>query len=139
MNTVHPFQALQAPTVDELAVLLQRAKDKENDARLVRLDIEAQILELVGVDAEGTKTVKGDQYQLSTTGKVNRTIDQRKLSDLKSKIPTPLFKRLISYTPKLNLKEYRFIEANEPDYFALIAPAVTSKPAKPSVSIKEVS
>lgn len=135
--TLHAIEQNEA-TLDELAAQLLTAKERENDARLIRQDIEDQIVALVGTKPEGTTKAAGQRFEVSTTGKMTRTLDDAVVATLRDKVPGPLFDRLFNYSPKLNLREYRYVEANEPDYFALVSKAVTTKPAKASVSVKEV-
>lgn len=134
--SIHAIQPTQA-TLDELAAALVDAKRRESDAKIYRQAIEDQIIELVGTKPEGTTKASGERFELATTGKITRTVDEAVVANLRDKVPGPLFDRLFSYSPKLNLREYRYIEQHEPDYFALVAQAVTSKPAKASVSVKE--
>jgi hypothetical protein len=134
---MHAIQNTQA-TLDELAAALVEAKEAELSAKIARQGIEDQIIEIVGTKPEGTTKVRGERFELSTTGKITRTLDDAVVANLRDKVPGPLFDRLFSFSPKLNLREYRYVEANEADYFALVSQAVTSKPAKASVSVKGI-
>lgn len=126
------------PTLDELAEQLLHAKALEQDAKAHRIDIEEQIIERVGVKEEGPTNANGERYRLFTAGKITRTLDADAVEALRERIPAPLYNRLFNFLPKLDLKEYRYIRNNEPDYFALLDKAVTSKPAKPTVFVKEI-
>lgn len=95
-----------------------------------------KIIELIGVKTEGITTKKTNSFEIQTTGKLNRTIDNEILMLVISKLPSDIVSRLINYKPNLVLKEYRFLENNEPEMFAIIAKAITAKPAKTSVKVK---
>lgn len=137
MDTVTPFKQPEL-TIDELAYRLKLAKKRENEAKEERLDLEELIIKKVGAETEGAFTVKGDSYQITTTGKLTRTINEKLLPEVQSEIPTPLFERLFRYKPSLNTKELKYIENNEPEYYAIVAKAITTKPAKTAVSFKEL-
>ena len=125
--------------IDRLGYKLNQVKKAESEVRETRLLIEDQIIELVGAKPEGAFTVKGDQYHLTTTGKLTRTLIEDQIPALQSTLPQPIFDRLIRYKPSLDLKELRYLEANEPQIYTLAAKAFTTKPAKIAVSVKEVA
>lgn len=129
---------LPRPTLDDLADRLAAAKSAENAARDHRIAIEEQIIAAMGVKDEGSFSLEGSRYKVTTTGKLTRTVDDDTLEAIADQIPVAIWNRLVSYTPKLNLKELRYVEQNEPELFAILAKAITTKPAKPSVAIKEL-
>jgi len=137
MNTITPLHAVEL-TLDELAYRLSRAKQREAEAKEERLDLEELIVSKVGAKKEGSFTAKGDMFSLTTTGKLTRTIDLDKLPEVQEQIPTPLFERLFNYKPSLNTKELKYIEMNEPEYYDIVAKALTTKPAKTAVAFKEL-
>ncbi|MAM87534.1 MAG: hypothetical protein CME36_09545 [unclassified Hahellaceae] len=108
-------------------------------AKQIMAEAEAALIDVVGAKPEGSQTFTiADRYKVTTTGKINRALDPKAWAKIAQEIPEPLAKRLVKYKPALDLKEFRFIESNEPDYFRLISSAVTSKPAKASVKVDVV-
>lgn len=108
-------------------------------AQKILANAEQAILEHFGHKDEGTMSVHvADKYKVSTVGKINRTVSAEVWDEVKGSIPESLADRLVRYKPELNLRELRYVELNEPEWFASIAKAITSKPAKPSVKIDVV-
>ena len=94
------------------------------------------LIQAVGVKDEGTQSFNTDNYKISTTGKINRTVDAKKVEEIAQQLPEPLYNRLFKFKPSLDLKEYRYIENNEPQYHKIVSRAVTAKPAKPTLKIE---
>ncbi len=125
--------------IDELASNLISAKNLEESARKNRIYVEERIVSFIGNKSEGSFTAKGDSYSLTTSGKLTRTLLPDHLDAVRHDLPDAIFKRLISYKPSLVLKELRYIEANEPEMYAIAAKAFVTKPAKTSVTVKAVA
>lgn len=105
-------------------------------AKKILDEAEKALIENFGVKEEGTFSVTvADKYKVATTGKINRTISGPIWDEVKREIPEPLAERLVQYKPSLNLRELRYVELNEPEWFAKVAKAITSKPAKASVKV----
>lgn len=122
--------------LDALAEALLEAKKKENDARTLRTAIEEEILAIVGAKLEGSLSIDTDRFHITTTGRITRTLDAVKVKTLD--LPKPLLDRLFSWEPKLNLRECRYVEENEDHHWARLSQAITTKPAKASVAVKEI-
>lgn len=122
--------------LDTLAADLLDAKKRASLARQAVTDLENQILSAVGAKTEGATTIRTDNFKVTTTGKVNRSLDADEVKRIyqDGDIPESIYTRLFDWQPKLNLREFRFIEMNEREYFQKLASAVTSKPAKNVVS-----
>jgi hypothetical protein len=60
------------------------------------------------------------------------------LAAIKDSMPVALFEQAIDYAPKLKLPGLRHLQSNEPDAYALLAQAITARPAKPSVRIEAI-
>ena len=88
---------------------------------------------------EGSVTLKGESYKVTITYGVNRTLDQAALEAIKDGIARELFDQAITYKPSLVLAGVRFLQNNEPDSYAVLAQAITSKPAKPSVKLEQLA
>lgn len=129
----------KVPDFEKLVNLYLLAKAELTAAKSEMEQAEAALLKAVGHQVEGSSSfVIADKYKITTTGKINRTISAPLWNEIKNKIPEPLANRLVQYKPSLNLRELRYVELNEQDWFKIIAPAITAKPAKPSIEVKEV-
>jgi hypothetical protein len=49
------------------------------------------------------------------------------------------FDRVIRYKPDLSLRDLRYIEDNEPEYYRAFAGAITTKPAKTSLKVERLN
>jgi hypothetical protein len=126
--------------IDVAAAALLAAKENERLAIEARIDAEQALIALAGdnLKPEGANTLLSDAYKVTITTKVNRSVDQEKLAEIAKQVPGEFGKRLIRWKPDLVLSELRYIEANEPQVYAIVAQAITAKPAKPSVEVKAV-
>ncbi len=123
--------------IDTAAAALLAAKEAERRAVEARIDAEQALIALAGdLKPEGANTLLSDAYKVTITTKINRSVDQAKLAEIASQVPGEFGKRLIRWKPDLVLTELRYIETNEPQVYAIVAQAITAKPAKPSVEIK---
>ena len=118
--------------VDELAQELLNAKKLENDAKLKRLEIEDEIIQLIGEQEEGTITVKGEKYKLQTKGVVSRNIDNSKLKEQLDFLPQEIKNTLVTKY-EINTKEFRKIQINK-DYMKTMSYFMTVKRSKTSVT-----
>jgi len=130
---------MNANIINELAAKLIEAKEVESAARAHRLEVEQEIIEVVGVKDEGSTTIKNDYFAVTTTGKVTRSLDVDRLVAIKDRIPKPIMDKLVKIKPQLDTRSLRYIESNEPDIYQIFSQALTIKPAKPSVTIKEIA
>lgn len=116
---------------------LSAAKDAEAAANKARLDAEAKLLALVGqLPDEGTTRHQAGPLCAVIRTSMTRKVDADALIALADAIPEAIAKRLFKWAPSVDLKELRYVQSNEPDLYQVIAPAITSKPAKPSISIE---
>ena len=113
------------------------AKRAEAQARDARVGIEEAILEQLPRQDEGTQTVMlDDGRRLTITNKIDRKIDDAAWRAVMDKIPSELRPITHVLEPKLDLKGLRWCMEHRPDLYAVIATAITAKPAKPGVSLK---
>lgn len=103
----------------------------------IRDEIGEELARRLGTKPEGAQTHSVGGYKVTLTQRVNRTLDAKKWESIKENIPEGL--RPVNYAPKLDIKGAKYLEDNEPDVWAEIAKAVTVKPGKVSVYVKEVS
>ena len=119
----------------ELAIKLIAAKKEEAEANAKRVAIESQIIELLGVKEEGSQTHDLENgLKVTITGKLTYSTDINKLIDLSQKLPENL--RPIKVETKADDTGLKYLRREVPEAWKIIAPAVSIKPAKPSVSIK---
>jgi len=125
--------------IDELKDQWVRLKAEEATARERRLAVEQSLIAMINdMPDEGTKTLQCDDgVKVRVTSKLTRRLDAARWADLRDMIPQPLADRLVRAKLELDSRELRYIRNNEPDYFQIIAPAITETPAKPSVTIVE--
>lgn len=128
----------KTPNLDELAYLLEQAKDKENAAKAQRIDLENQIASLLSHPPEGSKTHTGDWYKVTVKGAINRTVDKAGLTE-NTTIPQAIKDKVFNWKPSINLSGYRYVQNNEPELFNQISEYVTSKPGKTAVTIKRIT
>jgi hypothetical protein len=122
-------------TPTELARAWLAAKAAENQASKRRQEVEAQIINLLGAKEEGSKTHDVEGFKVTITGKLSYKADVPLLTNLCDKVPTEL--RPLKVETKLDETGAKCLRANEPEIWALIAPAITITPAKTALSIKE--
>lgn len=126
---------IQHSGISDLAQAWLLAKADEAAANKRRLDIEAQILALTGQKAEGAETHDAEGYKVTVTGKLNRKLDFARWEEIKTRIPANLHP--IKLKPELDERGVKWLEANEPTLYAILAQALTITPAKTAISIKE--
>lgn len=123
--------------VDVLAKQWQEAKNAETYAKERRLQIEAQITELVGVAEEGTTNAHGEYFCVKTVGKLNRSLDEDSLQRDWLKLPDEV-KKCIRWKPALDTRALRSLESMRDDLVPVMAQYMTTKPAKPSIKVEEI-
>lgn len=116
---------------------IRTAKTQEMLARMRRIEAEKQLIELVGFDkTEGSSSFESCGLRVTLTGKLTRTLDPKKWEEIKHTIPTDLHP--VDYKPSLILPAIRYLENNEPETFKQISQAITTKPAKVAVILKDI-
>lgn len=121
--------------IEEAADLWLVWKTEEDWARSFRLKAEKALLKLIPLNMpEGTSTLKQGDYKITLTANLNRALDADAYHAIVDQIPVDL--RPVRYKAELDLKGIRYLENNEPDTYALIAPCITTKPAKAAVKVE---
>lgn len=127
-------QSAPEPSPLDLAAQQYReAKAAEAAARDRRIAAEETIIGILGVKEEGTTSEKTEYFAVKTVGKLNRTLDTAAWESVRGDVPEGLAP--IEYKPALDLKRLRALETANPKVFAIVAAAIITKPAKPSVSV----
>lgn len=117
--------------LDDLIAAWRGCKAAEQQYNADRLAIEAKILALVG--AQNTGSIKLDG--LTVTYGVDRKWDQAKLTELRQTIKTEYWPFRIEW--KEDKKASDLVAERFPGLWEQLTPALTTKPKKPSFSIKE--
>lgn len=128
------FLAIQAAAERLLA-----CRDAELAAQAARIAAESDLAHLVPVKPEGSTTTTVDGYKVTTTGVINRSLDEAVLSIVKAELPAAIFERAVRYKPALDLTGVRYLQQNEPQHYALLAQAITAKPGKTAVKVERVT
>lgn len=135
---IHVFEGKQKPlsetSLDELCESWSILKQTENKAKDERLQVEAAICALVDVPTEGTNTTTTALFKCKAVGKMTRKLDPKIWAEIEQDIPEAL--RPVQVKLSLDIKKLKAIETANPDVWAKIARAITSKDAKPSISIE---
>jgi hypothetical protein len=140
MNPATNIHRLPAPSaLERAAERLIQAKAAEQTAQQIRLVAELEVLDLLGeINGEGTTHIEDGNYKLTVRTSMNRTIDRDELCQIANDIPEPIAKRLFRWEPKIDLKELRYIQSNEPQLYGIVARAIVMKSAKPSITVERV-
>ena len=125
---------MQTMSPEALAAQWIAAKNAENEAKDKRLEIERQLIEVVEVKEEGstTNTLKNG-VKVVTKGGYTYKADVQKLLALTASWPEKPVKTKVE-ADEAFLKAVRH---DRPDLWAVIAEAVTLKPAKVYITIEE--
>ena len=67
------------------------------------------------------------------------TLDRAALEAVRAEVPAALFEQAIEYKPALKTAGLRYLQQNEPETYAVLAQAITAKPAKPSVRVEAIA
>ena len=121
-------------TISELATLLRKAKQAENEAKAERLRIEGLIEQQFAKPESGEGTHNDEDF--SITWKLNRTVDTDRLAadydDLSDNA-----QRAFRWKAEVNLAYLRQLSEIDPAAYNKAAVFITSKPAKPSIELKD--
>jgi hypothetical protein len=131
-NNILPFPH-ERPTLEQLVDAWIAAKAKEDSANSERLAIEQLICEASPPKEEGATTVEVGGKKLTLTGKLTYKADLPKLQELAQRLPEEL--RPLKTEVKADEAGLKFLRKNEPQLWAVIAPAVEVKPAKTAIKV----
>jgi hypothetical protein len=121
-------------TITELTAALKVAKAAEDNAKALRLEIEGKIVALYAKPATGEGTHNDEEF--SITWKLNRTVDSEKLSAGYESLPVNA-QRAFRWKAEVELKNLRALAELDPVSYSAAAEYITSKPAKPSIDLKD--
>lgn len=131
------------PELLALAANLDSAKRIESDAKAARIKAEEAIIDLLSFElSEGSQTFKlGLELGACTVTlkrPITRSVDTEAWLEARKNLPPSLAKKLMRQSFDLDLKEARELEKDNPDLWRIVAAAVTSKPGKIGVELKEL-
>ena len=121
-------------TITELTAALKVAKAVEDAAKQDRLAIEAKMVALFAKPASGEGTHNDEEF--SITWKLNRTVDTDKLSAAFDQLSVNA-QRAFRWKAEVELKNLRALSELDPVAYSAAAQFITSKPAKPSITLKD--
>jgi hypothetical protein len=121
-------------TISELAAQLRMAKQAENEAKAERLRIEGLITEQFAKPESNEGTHNDEEFTI--TWKLNRTVDTDRLAADFDDLPDNA-QRAFRWKAEVNLAYLRSLSEIDPAAYNKAAVFVTSKPAKPSIELKD--
>ncbi len=125
--------------LDHLARQLEEAKKAENHARTLRIAAEQALIEQLGVADEGSQSFTGVEYKITTTGRLNRTLDTSRLEQLTENLPQDVMKACIRYKPELVTSALKALQQLNPQHYSVLSSAITTKPGKAAVKVERQS
>lgn len=125
------------PTLAELAESIIHLKNIEASAREERIRIEQLIIDKVGAKEEGTTTAEDGNFKVKTVGKLTRSVDTEAIQTDWDNLPEEV-KKCFKWKADVDTKNLRSLESMRADLVPLVTAYMTTKPAKPSVSVEQV-
>ena len=116
-----------------LVAELRAAKRAEDVAKSHRTDIESQIVAMFPAQT-GEATVKEAEFSISY--KTTRTVDTEGLQTAWTALSANS-QKAFTWKASLDLKQFRAIQELDPESFGQLAAYVTTKPAKPAITLKD--
>ena len=121
-------------TISELAAQLRKAKQAENEAKAERLRIEALITEQFAKPESNEGTHNDEEFTI--TWKLNRTVNTDQLAADYEDLPANA-QKAFRWKAEVNLAYLRSLSEIDPAAYNKAAVFITSKPAKPSIELKD--
>lgn len=126
-----PVEQLDTQDYCELLLALEQQRaNLDNEIRSIKDRIAAS----VGIPAEGGHTAELTEYKVHVNQPIYRRVDESELSHID--VSDTIKHRVFRAKHEVNLKEWRYFAANEPELFAELARAVTEKPGAVSVKVE---
>ena len=127
-----------ASRLDKLAYELELAKVAEQNAKDHRIAIEQQLSEVVGVKDEGSYSLKGDYYKVTTSAGFSRTLDSEKWEQVKSRLSSNVVAKIVRTKLELDTRQLKSLQGLDPASYNIVAEAITTKPKKVSVKFERL-
>ena len=109
------------------------AKAAEDAAKARRIEIEEALVARLGKREEGAQTHDLDGFKVTITGVINRSLDKKAWERIKERIPED--RRPVTYVPKLDVAGVKWLHANDPATYRIVAQALVVKPGKTNVKV----
>lgn len=120
----------------EIANELFEAREAEKKANERRVELEEELIAILGQKEEGAQTHEVGDYKVTITGKLIRKIDWDLYDkSIAAKIPESL--QPVKVKRELDDTGVKYLANNEPQIYRLLAKALTIKPAKTAVTISK--
>lgn len=120
----------------EIANELFEAREAEKKANERRVELEEELIAILGQKEEGAQTHEVGDYKVTITGKLIRKIDWDLYDkSIAAKIPESL--QPVKVKRELDDSGVKYLANNEPQIYRLLAKALTIKPAKTAVTISK--
>jgi len=118
----------------EIANELFEAREAEKKANERRIELEEELIAILGSKEEGAQTHEVGEYKVTITGKLIRSIDWDMYDkSIAAKIPESL--QPVKVKRELDDTGVKYLANNEPQIYRLLAKALSIKPAKTAVKI----
>ncbi len=125
---------MNEPDMTELCNQWLIAKAKEERANKERVSIEERMLPFLEQKTEGSVTNElPTGFKVTVINKLTRTIDFDEFRKIKDRIPENL--RPVKIKEILDDAGVKWLANNEPAIYAILAPCLTVKPAKPGIKV----
>lgn len=121
---------------DALARDWLEAKRAERKANRARLIIEQQIGEALDYRSEGSQTHNLEKYKVTLTQPVSRKLDPNVWESVKTGCPYLLHP--VKAVFSADATGCKYLANNEPEIWAKIAPAFTTRPGKLQIKVEEL-
>lgn len=112
------------------------AKEQERQAIEARRLIEDQLIAKMDIpeSLDGTKTTKAEGYTIKVTGRLTHKVDSEMAQELAAEAGiSEHLSSLFRWKPEINMSAWKSADAT---ITAALAPAITTKPGRPSFSIQ---
>ena len=120
--------------ITKLVAELKAAKMAEETAKKNRLDVENKILALYATPTGGEGTHNDEEF--SIYWKLTRTVDAEALS-AEFELLGANVQKAFRWKPEVDLRQLRALQELDAPAYAQAAKFFTSKPAKPSLNLKD--
>lgn len=124
--------------IQTLCAALLAAKAEENAANDRRVEIEKEIISILGAPDEGAATHDAGTYKVKIDQRIIRKIDPKKYALIMDQIPEAIRPVTVVEELKVEAAGVRWLRENEPGYHKLLCDAMEEKPAKPSVKVEVI-
>lgn len=115
---------------ERLTILKQGKKTFDAPIR----EAEDEIANLVGIPTDGTKMVKIDTHKVSVVHRPRRTLDLETYDRIVVDLPESA--RPVRTKLELDVEALKKLAVDDPDNYAVMIQAVTTKPGRPTVKVE---